>query len=110
MKTMKTQTNRIIGLGMLAMLVLCVVLPAVSNAQTSTTPPVLYWKLNETAGATTVVDKMGNFPGTVTGATLGAAGKDATGATFVYNTTNAIRSAVNPVFGSSSFTVSTWVF
>ena len=106
---MKTQTNRIIGVGMLAMLVLCAVLPAVSNAQTSTTPPVLFWKLNEAAGSPTVVDKMGFFPGTVTGATLGVAGKDGTAASILYNSTNSIRSVMNPVFACPGFSVSMWV-
>lgn len=95
-------------------------LPALALAQDSATPPIAWWKLNDTAG-TVVRDTVGNYPLTLDGgtpaATLGVtdtpAGMPVGSTSFLFNSiTNngqlATRAATAALCGRT-FTVSAWV-
>ena len=67
---------------------------------------VAYWKLNETSGATSVVDSKGSYTGTATSVTFGGAGKVATSASF-NGTTSTINCGSGPPL--TTFTTSAWI-
>lgn len=70
---------------------------------------VAYWKLDESSGATTAADALGNYPGTITAATCGAAGKINTCYTFASGKYITFSTSSSLDLGASDVTISAWI-